>query len=112
MSERILLVDDESNWLRTLSGIFRDRGHEVRGASTVDEAFGILHEGWPTRVVTDGMNGGWERIWQEASGVGIPAVMFSGNQDINDRLTQLGLPHVGKFEFAMGRVSAEDLLNR
>jgi DNA-binding NtrC family response regulator len=59
---RILLVDDEVAVLRAMDRLFTRRGHEVRNASSAEEAMGMLDTFVPEVVVSDfkmkGMNGG------------------------------------------------------
>jgi two-component system OmpR family response regulator len=52
---RILLVDDEEDFLEATSKRLRRRGFEVRTATRCEEALPSVEEGWPGVVVLDVM---------------------------------------------------------
>jgi DNA-binding NtrC family response regulator len=51
--ERVLLVDDDINFLRSLASLLAQAGHHPLVAATLDEALGLLQDDAPTAVVLD-----------------------------------------------------------
>jgi DNA-binding NtrC family response regulator len=51
--ERVLLVDDDPNFLRTLGGILGEHGHTVLAASNLADALALLRRAEPAVVVLD-----------------------------------------------------------
>ncbi len=51
--ERVLLVDDDPNFVRTLSDVLAENGHRPLAASTLSEAMSLLQSSSPGVVVLD-----------------------------------------------------------
>lgn len=51
--ERVLLVDDDAAFLRTLAGILGEHGHRALQASSLADALDLLHRDEPAVVVLD-----------------------------------------------------------
>jgi two-component system response regulator VicR len=93
---RILLVDDEAPVLRALDRLFSRRGHEVRQASSAEEALTILDGFVPDLVISDfrmkGMNG-VELLRLVAVRVpGARRVLLSGFAEVDGTIDAVFLP--------------------
>ena len=50
---KILLIDDDSTFLRVMGGALRDRGHHLRVASNGHDALEMLRQDCPDIVISD-----------------------------------------------------------
>jgi DNA-binding response OmpR family regulator len=110
---RILLVDDEEDFLEATSARLRRRGFEVRTATRVDEALAVVLEGWPGVVVldvmlpgTDGIEG-LRRVKRAAPG--LPVVMLTAHASM-----QAGLRAVegGASDYCLKPIELDELVEK
>jgi DNA-binding NtrC family response regulator len=52
-SERILIVDDDADFLRSLSGLLQERGYQALQATDLPQAIAYLEHGAPGAVILD-----------------------------------------------------------
>jgi DNA-binding response OmpR family regulator len=83
---RILLVDDEEDFLEVTSVRLRRRGFEVRTATRCGDAMPLVLTGWPQVVVLDVMlpdTDGMECLRQmKRAAPGLPVVMLTGHASL------------------------------
>lgn len=77
--QHILVIEDDSVWMNLYKRSFKDRGIEVSTASGVKEALELLKNGVFTRVITDGLEGGWIRVAWKAQELGLPIKLVTGD---------------------------------
>jgi DNA-binding response OmpR family regulator len=85
MKSRILFVDDQAPVREMLSGFFRDKGYEVRTASTGEQAMVLADEGGYDLIILDinlAGESGLELLgFFKTNMPTVPVVMFTGMPD-------------------------------
>jgi DNA-binding response OmpR family regulator len=110
---RILLVDDEEDFLEATSKRLRRRGFEVRTAARGEEALAAVAEGWPGVVVLDVMLPGLDgleclRRMKEAA-PRLPVVMLTAHASM-----QAGLEGIeaGASDYCLKPIELEELVEK
>ncbi len=110
---RILLVDDEEDFLEATSTRLRRRGHEVRTAARLEAAMAAVEEGWPSVVVLDvllpGADGleGLRRMKRVAPA--LPVVMLTAHASV-----QAGLEGIegGASDYCLKPIELDELVEK
>lgn len=111
--KNLLLVDDEPDFLETMSRRLRRRGFEVRTALDCDQALAAAAAGWPHAVILDVMLGGEDgieclaRIKQCLPAV--PVIMLTGHASVQSSI--LGLEH-GAADYCLKPIELNELIER
>ncbi len=114
MTREILIVDDNSDIRKLISGILRDQGFVVREAANFDQALLEIKKKLPDVAVIDvkldkGDNDGIELLVNiKKIDEDIPVIMISGHANVQMAVDSLKL---GAFEFLQKPFSSERLLN-
>ena len=114
MSKEILIIDDNSDIRRLISGILKDRGFEVREAANFDQASLEINKKLPDVAIIDvkldkGDNDGIDLLTDiKKKDEDIPVIMISGHANVQMAVDSLKL---GAFEFIQKPFSSERLLN-
>jgi DNA-binding response OmpR family regulator len=110
---KVLLVDDEVEFVSTLAERLRLRGIETRTANDGEEAFRLIASDPPQVVVLDVMMPGMgglkvlERI--KADYPGMPVILLTGIGTTQDGVAGMRL---GAFDYLMKPLQIEDLIQR
>jgi DNA-binding response OmpR family regulator len=110
---RILLVDDEEDFLEATSKRLRRRGFEVRTAARCEEALRAVEEGWPGAVVLDVMLpdvDGMECLRRMKSAAPrLPVVMLTAHASL-----QAGLQGIeqGASDYCLKPIELEELVEK
>jgi DNA-binding response OmpR family regulator len=110
---RILLVDDEEDFLDATSKRLRRRGFEVRTATRCEEAMASVAEGWPGVVVLDVMLPGTNGIecLRRMKGVlpRLPVVMLTAHASM-----QAGLEGMeqGASDYCLKPIELDELVEK
>ena len=114
MASEILVVDDNLDIRKLISGILKDEGMIVREAANFDQALLEINKKLPDVAILDvkldkGDNDGIELlIHLKKIDVDVPAIMISGHANVQMAVDSLKL---GAFEFIQKPFSSERLLN-
>jgi two-component system, NtrC family, nitrogen regulation response regulator NtrX len=114
MSKEILIIDDNADIRRLISGILKDRGFAVREAANFDQALIEISKKLPDVAVVDvkldkGDNDGIELLTKiKKKDEDVPVIMISGHANVQMAVDSLKL---GAFEFIQKPFSSERLLN-
>jgi len=114
MSSEILVVDDNADIRKLISGILKDKGFSVREAANFDQATLEINKKLPDVAIIDvkldkGDNDGIELLVHiKKLNDDIPVIMISGHANVQMALDSLKL---GAFEFIQKPFSAERLVN-
>ncbi|MDY6851102.1 MAG: sigma-54 dependent transcriptional regulator [Thermodesulfobacteriota bacterium] len=111
-NKTILIVDDEADIIRSLGGILRDEGFEIREADNGARALASIEDAMPDLVILD--------IWMEGAEQGLdvlarlkeeypylPVVMISGHGNIE---TAVKSTKMGAFDFIEKPLSYDKVL--
>lgn len=108
-SEKLLFVEDAENWRAVIQATL-EGDKEFSIVSSVEEAKAAIDAGTAfTRIITDGLEGGWEQVMALAQTAGIPLKVLSGNDDVIKKARGLGIESINKEDVSMGTVKIEDL---
>jgi len=114
MANEILVIDDNLDIRKLISGILKDRGMIVREAANFDQAMLEINKKLPDVAVIDvkldkGDNDGIElMVHLKKIDEDIPVIMISGHANVQMAVDSLKL---GAFEFIQKPFSSERLLN-
>jgi len=114
MTNEILVIDDNSDIRKLISGILRDRGFTVREAANFDQAMLEINKKLPDVAIIDvkldkGDNDGIELLVHlKKIDEDIPVIMISGHANVQMAVDSLKL---GAFEFIQKPFSSERLIN-
>ncbi len=114
MASEILVVDDNLDIRKLISGILRDQGMIVREAANFDQALLEINKKLPDVAILDvkldkGDNDGIELLIRlKKIDKDVPAIMISGHANVQMAVDSLKL---GAFEFIQKPFSSERLLN-
>ena len=114
MSNEILVIDDNSDIRKLISGILQDRGYIVRQAANYDQALLEIKKKLPDVAIVDvkldkGDNDGIELLVHlKKLSDDIPVIMISGHANVQMAVDSLKL---GAFEFIQKPFSSERLIN-
>ena len=114
MANEILVVDDNLDIRKLISGILKDQGMIVREAANFDQALLEINKKLPEVAVLDvkldkGDNDGIELLIRlKKIDKDVPAIMISGHANVQMAVDSLKL---GAFEFIQKPFSSERLLN-
>lgn len=110
---RILLVDDETDFLKTTQKRLLRRGFEVRIAATCAEALQEVETGWPQVVVLDVMlpdTGGIECLKMIKQKLpGLTVVMLTGHASMQAGL--LGMEY-GASDYCLKPIELDELVEK
>ena len=113
MSDRVLLVEDETALARGLVDYLQHSGYEVRHVRRGDAAFAAARESKPDVVVLDIMLPGRSGLDVlrdlRSAGIAVPVVMLTAKSDIVDRVHGLEL---GADDYVPKPFSVHELLAR
>jgi two-component system, NtrC family, nitrogen regulation response regulator NtrX len=96
VAKNILIVDDETSILTTLSGVLKDEGYQVATTANGIDALRLIKEDQPSLVLLDIWMEGWDGIETltriKKDFPSLPVVMMSGHGSIETavRATKLG----------------------
>jgi len=114
MTNEILIIDDNSDIRKLISGILQDQGLRVREAANFDQAIEEFKKKIPDVAVIDvkldkGDNDGIELLtYLKKLDPDVPAIMISGHANVQMAVDSLKL---GAFEFMQKPFSSERLIN-
>tara|TARA_Y100000590_G_scaffold461535_1_gene623355 strand:+ start:1367 stop:2731 length:1365 start_codon:yes stop_codon:yes gene_type:complete len=114
MTKEILVIDDNSDIRKLISGILKDQGYAVREAANFDQALLELDKKLPDVAIIDvkldkGDNDGLELLEHlKKIDDEVPVIMISGHANVQMAVDSLKL---GAFEFIQKPFSSERLLN-
>jgi len=114
MTNEILVVDDNSDIRKLISGILKDKGLVVRVAANYDQALLEINKKLPDVAIVDvkldkGDNDGIELLVHiKKIDNDVPVIMISGHANVQMAVDSLKL---GAFEFIQKPFSSERLLN-
>ncbi len=114
MANEILVVDDNSDIRKLISGILKDQGMIVREAANFDQALLEINKKLPDVAILDvkldkSDNDGIELLIRlKKIDKDVPAIMISGHANVQMAVDSLKL---GAFEFIQKPFSSERLLN-
>ena len=114
MSSEILVIDDNADIRKLISGILKDKGFSVREAANFDQATLEINKKLPDVAIIDvkldkGDNDGIELLVHiKKLNDDIPVIMISGHANVQMAVDSLKL---GAFEFIQKPFSAERLVN-
>ena len=114
MANEILVVDDNLDIRKLISGILKDQGMIVREAANYDQALLEINKKLPDVAILDvkldkGDNDGIELLIRlKKIDKDVPAIMISGHANVQMAVDSLKL---GAFEFIQKPFSSERLLN-
>jgi len=114
MTNEILIIDDNSDIRKLISGILQDQGFRVREAANFDQAINEFKKKVPDVAVIDvkldkGDNDGIELLtYLKKLDPDVPAIMISGHANVQMAVDSLKL---GAFEFMQKPFSSERLIN-
>ena len=113
MTPRVLLVDDEEDFVQALAGRLRRRGLTVWTAGGGEEALGVVSEHHPTVVVLDVVMPGIDgistlrQIKQDTGDVEV--ILLTGHDAVDVALDGMKL---GAFDFLLKPTDIDELLRR
>lgn len=94
-SKRLLLVDDEPELLKMVSGILQDTGFEkILLAASVKEAISVTKECKPDLIILDVMlpdGDGFSLMQQIRTFTNVPIIFLTARDESTDKLSGLGL---------------------
>ena len=114
MAKEILVVDDNTDIRKLISGILKDKGLTVREAANFDQALIEINKKLPDVAIIDvkldkGDNDGIELLTHiKKKDDDVPVIMISGHANVQMAIDSLKL---GAFEFIQKPFSTERLLN-
>ena len=114
MTNEILIIDDNLDIRKLISGILTDKGFSVREAANFDQAILEINKKTPDVAVIDvkldkGDNDGIELLVHlKKIDEDVPVIMISGHANVQMAVDSLKL---GAFEFMQKPFSSERLLN-
>ena len=114
MINEVLVIDDNSDIRKLISGILKDKGFEVREAANFDQAMFEINKKMPDVAIVDvkldkGDNDGIELLVNiKKIDQDVPVIMISGHANVQMAVDSLKL---GAFEFIQKPFSAERLIN-
>ena len=114
MSNEILVIDDNSDIRKLISGILKDKGFIVREAANYDQAMLEINKKIPDVAIVDvkldkGDNDGIELLVHlKKLDEDVPVIMISGHANVQMAVDSLKL---GAFEFIQKPFSSERLIN-
>ena len=114
MTNEILVVDDNADIRKLISGILKDKGFVVRVAANYDQALLEINKKLPDVAVIDvkldkGDNDGIELLENiKKINEDVPVIMISGHANVQMAVDSLKL---GAFEFIQKPFSSERLIN-
>ena len=114
MTNEILVIDDNSDIRKLISGILKDKGFVVREAANFDQAMLEINNKIPDVAIVDvkldkGDNDGIELLVHlKKLSDDVPVIMISGHANVQMAVDSLKL---GAFEFIQKPFSSERLLN-
>ena len=114
MANEILVVDDNLDIRKLISGILKDQGMIVREAANFDQALLEINKKLPDVAILDvkldkGDNDGIELLIRlKKIDKDVPVIMISGHANVQMAVDSLKL---GAFEFIQKPFSSERLLN-
>ena len=110
---RILLVDDEEDFLEATSKRLRRRGFEVRTATRFEEAMPVVEERWAGVVVLDVMlpgTGGLECLRRMKHAVpGLPVVMLTAHASMGAGLEAI---ENGASDYCLKPIELDELVEK
>jgi DNA-binding response OmpR family regulator len=110
---RILLVDDEEDFLEATSKRLRRRGFEVRTAMRSEDGLAVVAEGWPGVVVLDVMLPGVDGMEclrrMKRAAPRLPVVMLTAHASM-----QAGLQGIeqGASDYCLKPIELEELVEK
>ncbi|HET8542548.1 MAG TPA: response regulator [Anaeromyxobacter sp.] len=110
---RILLVDDEVDFLDATSRRLRRRGFEVRTATRCEEAMAAVAEGWPGVVVLDVMlpdTDGMECLRRmKRAAPALPVVMLTAHASVRAGLQGI---EQGASDYCLKPIELDELVEK
>ncbi|WP_295676710.1 response regulator [uncultured Mucilaginibacter sp.] len=98
MCQKILILDDDTNLLETLSILLEDNGYEVKALSSGEKVIEAINEFNPGLVLMDVMLAGFDglmicrEIKKQEGMQSLPIILISGHYDVKRALSQQGAP--------------------
>ena len=114
MTKEILVIDDNSDIRKLISGLLEDKGFKVRNAANFDQGIIEINKKLPDVAIIDvkldkGDNDGIELlIHLKKINDDVPVIMISGHANVQMAIDSLKL---GAFEFLQKPFSSERILN-
>jgi DNA-binding response OmpR family regulator len=99
MCQKILILDDDTNLLETLSILLMDNGYEVKGLSSGEKVIEAINEFNPGLVLMDVMLADLDglrvcrEIKQQEGMQNLPVILISGHYDLEKALYHDGAPN-------------------
>lgn len=113
LPNNILLVDDEGEFLETMTRRMRRRGYQVKTAPDCAAALPEVKAGWPDAVVLDVMLGDADGIeclcLIKRAAPRLPVVMLTGHASLQSSI--LGMEQ-GASNYCLKPIDIEDLIEK
>jgi DNA-binding response OmpR family regulator len=99
MSQRILILDDDTDLLELISLLLSDNGYEILALSSGEKIFEAIQQFDPDLVLMDVMLAGLDgraictKIKQRPGSFFLPVILISGTHNLADSLLQRGAPN-------------------
>lgn len=99
MSQRILILDDDTDLLELISMLLCDNGYETLTMSSGEKIFEAIQQFHPDLVLMDVMLAGLDgrilcsRIKQQPDLLSLPVILISGTHNLSESLQQKGAPN-------------------
>jgi DNA-binding response OmpR family regulator len=99
MSQKILILDDDTNLLETISILLIDNGYEVKALSSGEHIIETIHMFNPDLILMDVMLAGMDGllicrdIKQQPGMLNLPVILISGHYDFKSSLLRPGGPN-------------------
>jgi DNA-binding response OmpR family regulator len=99
MSQRILILDDDTDLLELMSMLLCDNGYETLTMSSGEKIFEAIQQFHPDLVLMDVMLAGLDgraicsKIKELPSLLGLPVILISGTHNLAVSLLQKGAPN-------------------
>lgn len=110
---RILLVDDEEDFLEATSTRLRRRGFEVRTATRVEQALPVVEAGWPGVVVLDVMLPGTDGLEglrrMKRTAPALPVVMLTAHASMRAGLEGI---EGGASDYCLKPIELDELVEK
>jgi len=91
----VLIIEDEPDAAHTIKGTFEDNGIAAVVVSSFDEFKAAIEKGLdPSEIVTDGLEGDWEKVVRNAKTV--PVRLHSSDLDYQKKARGMGIDVVAK----------------
>jgi len=94
---KVLIVEDSQNWRDILPRFFEKKGFEIVVVDSAEAAKVALEKGGFSEIVTDGLEGDWKTVIDNAAG--LPVKLLSGDVRHKSAAEKQGVRFLDKSDF-------------